>query len=329
MNISVVVPVWNGREHLARLLATLASQTRRAEEVIVVDNGSTDGAGDLAGAWGARVVRFVENRGFAAAVNRGLAESSGELVAILNSDVLLEPRWMELLAQALSNGKAWFATGLILSEDGDSVDGSWDLVSKAMMPWRAGAGFPASGAEFQGNREIELASFTAILIRRELWLKVGPLDERFESYLEDVDFGLRCLAARSGGVYIGGARCRHVGSATLGRWNGASVRRLSRNQLFLLWKHVPAALRRRWWWNIFVGQALWAGVAARHGVGAAWWRGKREGWARRHDFQQTAGLSAQQLERQERELLALQRTFGADSYWRWYAALTGSGRGAE
>ena len=71
MNISVVVPVWNGREHLARLLETLTGQTLRADEVVVVDNGSADGAGDLAAAWGAKVVRFAENRGFAVAVNRG------------------------------------------------------------------------------------------------------------------------------------------------------------------------------------------------------------------------------------------------------------------
>ena len=182
-----------------------------------------------------------------------MAESGGELLAVLNSDVTLEPRWLELLANGLRDGKAWFATGLILSPDGATVDGSWDLVSRAMMPWRAGAGFPANAPEFQADRPIELASFTAILMRRELWRKVGPLDERFESYLEDVDFGLRCLASGSGGIYVASARCRHVGSATLGRWNGDTVRRTSRNQLFLLWKHLPEELRRRWWWPHFRG----------------------------------------------------------------------------
>ncbi len=340
MKISVVVPVWNGREHLARLLETLASQTLSADEVVVVDNGSTDGAGDLAEAWGARVVRFAENRGFAAAVNRGVAEAGGELLAILNSDVMLEPGWMELLARAVTGGQAWFAVGLIVSArdagtvdggtiDGGTIDGTWDLVSRAMMPWRVGSGFPASAAEFQGDRPIEMASFTAILMRRELWRKVGPLDERFESYLEDVDFGLRCLAAGCGGKYIASARCRHVGSAALGRWGGESVRRMSRNQLFLLWKHVPADVRRRWGWNIFLGQALWGVVAARHGAAGEWWRGKREGWARRREFPDGAEVGASRLEAQERELLAWQRKLGPDSYWRWYAVLTGSGHEAE
>lgn len=324
VRISVVVPVWNGRGHLEKLLKTVAAQTVQAADVTVVDNGSTDGVGGFAEQWGAKVVRFAENRGFAAAVNRGVAESGGELLAILNSDVELEPRWMELLVEAITRNSASFATGLIVSAaNPDLIDGSWDLVSKAGMPWRAGSGFGTGNSAFQSERAISLAPFTAILVRRELWEQVGPLDERFESYLEDVDFGLRCAAAGRRGVYVPSALCRHVGSAALGRWGSDSVRRISRNQVFLVEKYISPGRRRGWWWKVLVGQGLWGLVAARHGAGAAWWGGKWEGWKRRGEFRGNMSLAEPDFKSQEREIFALQQELGLDFYWRWYGRLTG------
>jgi len=110
MNISAIVPVWNGRDLLARLLATLEAQTRPPTELLIVDNGSTDGAPDVARARGARVIAMGGNAGFAAAVNRGIREAGQPLVAILNSDVELAPDYLEKLAAV----DAPFATGKIL-----------------------------------------------------------------------------------------------------------------------------------------------------------------------------------------------------------------------
>ncbi|MGA3097255.1 MAG: glycosyltransferase, partial [Bryobacteraceae bacterium] len=83
MSISAIVPVWNGRHLLERLLATLEAQSEPAAEVVVVDNGSTDGAPDVARARGARVIPMGRNAGFAPAVNRGIRESRGDWIAVL------------------------------------------------------------------------------------------------------------------------------------------------------------------------------------------------------------------------------------------------------
>src|ERR1039457_4895177 len=91
MKISAIVPVWNGRHLLARLLATLAAQTRPAAGLLIVDNGSTARAPEGGGAAGARVIAMGRNAGFAAAVNRGIREAGHPLVAVLNSDVELAP----------------------------------------------------------------------------------------------------------------------------------------------------------------------------------------------------------------------------------------------
>src|SRR5436305_12505065 len=109
MSISAIVPVWNSRDLLARLLDSLDRQTLRAAEVLAIDNGSTDGAPDLARDRGARVIAMGRNAGFAAAVNRGIREARGEWLAILNSDVELAPEYFERLAAA----GAPFATGKI------------------------------------------------------------------------------------------------------------------------------------------------------------------------------------------------------------------------
>ena len=68
-------------------------------------------------------------------------------------------------------------------------------------------------------REIHSPPWTAVLYRAEVFQRVGLLEERFESYLEDADFGLRCAALGIAGRYVPEARAVHVGSASLGRWH--------------------------------------------------------------------------------------------------------------
>src|SRR6516162_10210851 len=100
MSISAVIPLWNGCELLARLLAGLDAQTEPPAEIIVVDNGSTDGGPQLARSRGARVIALGRNAGFAGAVNRGIQEAAGEWIAVLNTDVELAPDYFARLCQA-------------------------------------------------------------------------------------------------------------------------------------------------------------------------------------------------------------------------------------
>ena len=137
MNITAIVPVWNGQELLRRLLDSLEQQTLLPTELLVVDNGSTDGAPDLARERGARVIEMGHNAGFAPAVNRAIKEATGDRIAVLNSDVVLAPDYLERLAAS----DAWFATGKILSESSpQTIDGTFDLVCRGGTAWRAGNG---------------------------------------------------------------------------------------------------------------------------------------------------------------------------------------------
>lgn len=321
MTISAVVPVWNGREWLARLLESLEKQTLRANELLIVDNGSSDGAPEMARSRGARVVPMGRNAGFAAAVNRGIQESAGDWIAVLNSDVELAPDYFALLAQ--SDG--WFATGKILSaSQPDRIDGTFDAVCRGGVAWRAGNGC-ADGPPWSAERKIWSAPWTAALFRAELFRRVGHLEERFESYYEDVDFGLRCAVLGLEGRYVPDAMAWHRGSATLGRWHADTVRRIARNQVWLVMRNYPPRLRRRWIWPMVVAQILWGAVAVRHGAGWAWLRGKREGWRQRHAAKGN-GLPHEKGERvlevlcRENERIIRE---APGMFWRLYFLLTG------
>jgi len=310
MSISAIVPVWNGREHLARLFDSLDAQTLRAGEILAVDNGSTDGAPDLARARGARLIAMGRNAGFAAAVNRGIREAHGEWIAILNSDVELAADYFALLTAS----GASFATGKILSTTG-KLDGTFDLTVRGGVTWRAGSGM-RDAAPFDTPRDIYSPPWTAVIFRREVFDRIGLLEERFESYLEDADFGLRCAALDIRGRYVPQARAVHIGSASFGRWHAEIVRRIARNQMLLTARHPVLGGG----WVSMVAQGLWGLVALRHGTGIAWLRGKLEG--RRLRGEAKAVSDPELLEQVLRSNAEFLRTHNSDLYWRLYFLLS-------
>jgi len=327
--ITVIVPHWNRRDLLEPLLDRLRGQTCPVEEILVVDNGSRDGSVELAQSKGARVISLDRNVGFAAAVNRGIQEARTECVAILNNDVDPRPDWLEHLSRALQDPGTFFATGKLLNAARpELLDGAFDTISRGACAWRAGQG-RRDGPEWSRLRRIRMAPFTAALFHAELFREVGLLDERFGSYLEDVDFGLRCALRGYAGAYVPEAVACHAGSATLGRWNKETVRLIARNQVLLVAKHYPARYLWRYGWAILAGQSLWGLVAGRHGGGLACLRGKFEGLRAgrrvRGEVRRSGGWPnglSRILEQSEAEIYDLQRRTGFDRYWRLYFSLT-------
>jgi GT2 family glycosyltransferase len=320
-SVSAVIPNWNKADLLARVLADLARQTRPVERIIVIDNASTDASVKVAEAAGASVIHLSRNRGFAYAVNRGIEACATDWVLILNNDVTFEAGWLAKLIATADAGGTWFAAGKLRSASHPYLlDGTFDAVSRAATSWRCGNGRP-DGPVWSAVRQIAFAPLTATLVRRELFDRVGLLDESFESYLEDVDFGLRCAGGHYLGVYVPSAVADHAGSGTLGAWHKATVRRIARNQILLVRKHFGGAPR----WPVMAGQLLWGLVALRHGAGLAWLRGRVEG--RRIEGPpavQDWSAIRDAVERSESEIRELQKATGYDLYWRLYFAMVRS-----
>ena len=323
MKVAAVVPHWNRRDLLQTLLANLGGQTRAFDEVIVVDNGSSDDSAAVAERAGARVVRLERNLGFAAAVNRGIEASRADWIAILNNDVALSPDWLTALLAAAEKEDAWFATGKTLSaNDRNQIDGTFDAISRGACAYRCGSGKPDAPVWNQPRR-IRMAPMTAALFRRRLFEEIGSLDEGFESYLEDVDFGIRCAIHDRWGVYVPAATAYHQGSSTWGQWNKYSVRLISRNQLLLTAKYFRGLSG----WPIVAGQLLWGFVALCHGCAGAYLQGKMAGMRVARTIPQQRPASGNSIEafirESERTILDIQRQTGFDRYWRAYFWLLG------
>lgn len=266
-SIAAVIPNWNGAARLRKLLPSLSA----LGSVIVVDNHSSDDSAAAARASQSRWIPLDANYGFAKAVNTGILAAPPEAcwIAILNNDISLAPGFFENLIQAETD---FAAPRLLSAANPGIIDGTFDLPAASGAAFRAGAGRPADDPAFAKPRDIQSAPMTAALFRREVFDKVGLLDESFGSYLEDVDFGIRCALAGCRGRYIPEAVAYHEGSATLGgSWSAGSTRLISRNQLLIARKYGASL------WPALWGQALWGVLAVRHGAGFAWLKGKLEG----------------------------------------------------
>jgi GT2 family glycosyltransferase len=325
--VTAVIPNWNRADLLAGALDSLRLQTRPPEEIIVVDNGSSDDSVKVAREAGARVIEMGSNAGFARAVNAGIEAAAGEFIAIINNDVELEPAWLETLCGCLDGNQYGFATGKLLDFNREGIiDGTWDLICRGGCAWRCGQGSP-DGQVWNQRQPIRFAPFTAVLFRVSVFQRVGMLDHSYESYLEDVDFGIRCAMRGVDGVYVPDARARHRGSATYGEWSYDTVRLLARNQVVLIARNFPTSWVWRYGWPALVSQVLWGLLALRHGRPGACVRGKFEGLRdfralRRDRPVHDAETFYKIIREAENEIKALQQTTGYDLFWRLYFALT-------
>jgi len=322
MKVAAVVPHWNRRDLLQALLANLHEQTRAFDEIIVVDNGSEDDSAAVAVGAGARVIRLESNLGFAFAVNRGIAATDADWIAILNNDVTLDPAWLANLLGAAQDSDVWFATGkTLLAADPSVIDGAFDAISRGACAYRCGSG-KHDGPFWNQPRRIRMAPMTAALFQRRLFEEIGSLDETFESYLEDVDFGIRCAVQGRSGLYVPSAIVYHLGSSTWGAWNKYAVRLIARNQLLLTAKYFRGLPR----WPILAGQLLWGLVALRHRCAGAYLQGKIAGMrlARTIPAEGSASRNIEAFVREsDHTIREIQQQTGFDRYWRAYFWLSG------
>jgi GT2 family glycosyltransferase len=325
--VSVVIPTWNQSRLVAGVLRTLHGQTFGPAEMLVVDNGSTDDTAAVSEQLGATVIRLFENRGFAAAVNAGILKARFEWLFLLNNDVNLDPKWLEIALKTAHEFDADFVTGKLLQKRArQRLDGTYDLLARSGCAWRCGWNAPDHELWNQ-RRSVRFASFTALLIRRSVFEKIGLLDTRYESYYEDVDFGLRAAIAGCKGIYEPCATGTHLGSATLGA-GARTTYLISRNQVLLAAKFGLARLSL---WKVILGQSLFLLSRIKQGTLVAAlkgkWNGLRVCGLPMPNFcslyQSDRDRIRELLDESEAEIRRYQRLIGFDLSWKWYFALSG------
>ena len=199
---SIIIPNWNGAHHLPTCLDSLRRQSysnpsarlRAGFEVIVVDNGSTDGSLELLDRDypEVKVVALPENRGFAGGVNAGIREAEGEIIAVFNNDAEADPRWLEELAVALArHPEAGMATPkVLLFDQRDVIHTVGDFYGVDGVPGNRGV-WQRDDGQFDREEYVFGAAGVAAAYRRAMLDEVGLFDEGLISYCEDVDLADR------------------------------------------------------------------------------------------------------------------------------------------
>jgi len=227
---TVIVVNWNARDLLESCLRSLAAQTFREFEIVVVDNGSTDGSIELLKSERYSDVYRIENmsnEGFCRANNQGIAAARGAYIALLNNDAEADPRWLaELVAALESRPEAGMAASKILAyEDRGLIDKAGHLIYPDGQNRGRGSGERDRG-QYDQPGETAWPDGCAAAYRREMLDQIGGFDEDFFAYADDAELGLRAR--------IAGWQCRYVPSAVVYHRLGSTLGRYSERRLFLI-----------------------------------------------------------------------------------------------
>jgi GT2 family glycosyltransferase len=239
---SVVIPTWNGLPLLRPCLEAMRRQTHTDLEVIVVDDGSTDGTAPFLRGLGSAVAPVIlsSNRGFAVAMNAGFAAAHGEVVVALNNDTVADPSFVAELVEGSQRGFDMVASRVVLSE-GDRIDSAGIEVLRDGGSRERLRNVPETDERVGQSVEVFGPSAAAALYTRRMLDRVGGFDESFEAYYEDVDLAWRGRLAGLRCAYNPRARVRHVHSATWGRFSRRKLFLLERNRYWTLWKDYPVS----------------------------------------------------------------------------------------
>jgi hypothetical protein len=203
MDLSIIIVSFNTKDLLKRCLASLTV----FPEVIVVDNGSTDGTVGMLKKIKGLKIKIIENKGnvgFAKAVNQGLRQAKGEYLLLLNSDIFVKKdALVKLMAFAKNQPQTGVVGGRLLNPDGSSQGSCFYLPTLTKVIKEFWFNGPSTLGKYTpaGNKpvEVEAVMGAVFLIPKKVLGKVGFLDERYFMYFEDLDY---CRKVKQAGFRV-------------------------------------------------------------------------------------------------------------------------------
>lgn len=218
---SIVIPVWNRLELTKGCLTALSQIKDQPEyEVIVVDNGSTDGSekflrelkGDV------QIIRNEQNLGFAKACNQGAKAARGKYLVFLNNDTIPQPGWLSsLVSEVDAHPEVGIVGSKLVYPDGTVQHAGVVRDLEHRLPYHIYKTFSGDHPAVNQRREHQIVTAACMLIRRALFEEVGGFDEGYVNGFEDADL---CLKVRERGhtvVYQPRSVAVHLESQTSGR----------------------------------------------------------------------------------------------------------------
>jgi len=192
--VSVIILNYNGKEVLEPCLNSVFASTYSPFEVIVVDNGSTDGSADMAKKrYDFLLLRKKYNVGFCAGNNTGIRAADGEFLVLLNSDTIVDSNWLnELVTEAIQSGADFSQPKILMINDKRIINSTGLMIHIAGFGLLRGGGEVDEG-QYDNLKEVWGVHGTCIFASRKAIEKIGLLDENFFSFDEDTDWSWRAL----------------------------------------------------------------------------------------------------------------------------------------
>jgi len=247
-DFSIVIVNWNSADDLSRCLLCLRAQIYPPQQVIVVDNNSSDDSLDRALARVTDLPLIVDrqqtNLGFAAANNLAVAQYvNSPWVVLLNPDAFAEPDWLQEMALAIEAypEAGFFGSCLINARQPDQYDGTGDEYHLSGLAWRRDHGRSVASIQRPAG-EIFAVCAAAAVYRTDAWHQLGGFDESYFCYFEDVDLAFRLQLAGFRGRYVPSSKVQHLGSAASARIAGFSLYHGHRNMVWTYCKDMPGEL---------------------------------------------------------------------------------------
>ena len=251
--VSVIVLNWNGRAMLGECLQSLREQTYSNFEILVVDNGSTDGSQEYVRSYfpDVRLIELPENIGFCGGNNAGYRHACGDYIALLNNDTRVVPEWLESLYDALSRypDAGLAASKMLFYDQPDLIDTAGDLFFTCGIGRKRGHLFN-DGEAYEEETFVFSACAGAALYRRTMLDQIGFLDDDFFIYDDDIDLSFRAQLAGWKCIYVPRAKVLHRVSATMSKSSKRSVYLVKRNSLWVILKNMPVHLL--WKYGVFI-----------------------------------------------------------------------------
>lgn len=238
--VTVIIPNYNGLKFMEPCFTALEAQSEKDFDVLVVDNGSTDGSVEWLEERKIPSVFLPENIGFSGAVNVGIKKAETPYVILLNNDTEPETDYIRELVRIMERSPKIFSASsrMIQLYHRDLMDDAGDMYSLLGWAYQRGVGQSVKG--YRRPCRVFAACAGAAIYRREMFEEIGYFDESHFAYLEDIDVGYRARIHGYDNVYCPAAEVYHVGSGTSGsKYNSFKVKLAARNNIYLNYKNMP------------------------------------------------------------------------------------------
>ena len=303
MKVSVVTPNYNGLKFLNNYFETLLIQSRFIEEIIIIDNASTDGSIEIIEEFigsanypiDIKLIRNEENLGFAPAVNQGIRQAKCEYIYSVNNDVELEWNALDEIIKAMEEsialGENPFSvqSKMIQHYNRKLIDDAGDEYTILAWTKKVGDGQPIE--KYSEKREIFSSCAGAALYRKSVLEEIGLFDEEFFAYVEDIDLAYRSQIYGYRNFFCPNSIVYHYGSATSGsRYNEFKIVLAARNNVFLIYKNFPLIQKIINFIFLFFGFLIKYVFFVRKGYGSLYLEGVKEGLRNRKQLTKTPFL---------------------------------------